>query len=124
MVALAPMVAPLPTCVFRNWFLRLTALRGLDEILKLKKGESLLDTVHTLDAIWSPGIKLNSKTGATTIESGESVSWLVGQLTVDKRELTFASAIWRSKGGVDTLDATRLAIQTLVDRGVLKKPAR
>jgi len=80
--------------------------------------------VHTLDAIWSPGIKLNSKTGATTIESGESVSWLVGQLTVDKRELTFASAIWRSKGGVDTLDATRLAIQTLVDRGVLKKPAR
>ena len=59
-----------------------------------------------------------------TIESGESVSWLVGQLTVDQRRLTFASAMWRSKGGVDTLDATRLAIQTFVDRGVLTKPAR
>lgn len=80
--------------------------------------------VHNLDAIWSPGITLNSKTGATTIESGESVSWLVGQLTIDKRELTFASAMWKSKGGVDTLDAARLALQTFVDHGVLSKPAR
>jgi len=80
--------------------------------------------VHQLDAAWRPGITLNSKTGATTIESGESVSWLVGQLTVDTRKLTFASATWRSKGGVDTLDATREAIQAFVNRGVLAKPAR
>jgi beta-lactamase class D len=80
--------------------------------------------VHKLDAIWSSGLKLNSKTGATTLESGESVSWLVGQLSIDKRKLTFASAMWRSKGGVDTLDGARLAIQTLIDRGVLSKPAR
>ena len=80
--------------------------------------------VHTLAAEWRNGIVLNSKTGATTIESGESVSWLVGQLAVDDRKLTFASAVWRAKGGVDTLDATRLAIKTFVDRGVLPKASR
>jgi beta-lactamase class D len=80
--------------------------------------------VHTLDASWRNGITLNSKTGATTIESGESVSWLVGQLTVDDRKVTFASAVWRAKDGVDTLDAVRLAIKTLVDRGVLAKASR
>jgi beta-lactamase class D len=80
--------------------------------------------VHKLDATWDPRFKLNSKTGATTIESGESVSWLVGQLAVDRRKVTFASAVWQSKGGVDTLDATTLAIQTFVERGVLSKPAR
>ena len=66
------------------------------------------------------GISLNSKTGASTIASGESVSWLVGQLTVDQRDVIFASAVWRPSGGVDTLDATRLAIKTFVDRGVLR----
>ena len=80
--------------------------------------------VHTLDAQWRDGISLNSKTGATTIESGESVSWLVGQLTVDGRPRAFASAVWRAKGGVDTLDATRLAIKTFVEHGVLPKPKR
>jgi hypothetical protein len=66
-------------------------------------------------------IVLNSKTGATTINAGESVSWLVGQLTVDQKKLVFASAVWRENGGVDTLDATRLAIKTFVDHGVLKR---
>ena len=80
--------------------------------------------IHKLDANWRNGITLNSKTGATTIESGESVSWLVGRLTVDDRQLTFASAVWRAKGGVDTLDAVRLAIKTFVDRGVLAKASR
>ena len=80
--------------------------------------------VHKLDATWRSGISLNSKTGATTIESGESTSWLVGELTVDARRLTFASAVWRDKGGVDTLDATGLAIKTFVDRGVLSKQPR
>jgi beta-lactamase class D len=77
--------------------------------------------VTRLAAQWRRGISLNSKTGATTIESGESVSWLVGQLTVDQRKMAFASAVWRSSGGVDTLDATRLAIKTFVERGVLPR---
>ena len=77
--------------------------------------------ITTLDADWRPGIALNSKTGATTIASGESVSWLVGQLTVDQRKLVFVSAVWRASGGVDTLDAARLAIKTFVDRGVLRR---
>jgi beta-lactamase class D len=80
--------------------------------------------VHMLDAKWRNGIALNSKTGATTIASGESVSWLVGQLTVDGRALTFASAVWRIEGGVDTLDATKLAIDTFADGKVLRKPQR
>lgn len=80
--------------------------------------------LQTLEAQWRAGISLNAKTGATTIESGESVSWLVGQLAVDGRALTFASAVWRGQGGVDALDAARLAIQTFVDRGLLLKTAR
>ena len=76
--------------------------------------------VHKLDAQWKDGIALNSKTGATTTAK-ESVSWLVGQLTVGERRLTFASAVWRA-GGVDTLDATRLAIRTFVTRGILEQP--
>jgi beta-lactamase class D len=80
--------------------------------------------VHRLDAAWEDGVSLNSKTGATTIETGESVSWLVGELTVDNRKVSFASAVWRDKGGVDSLDAARLAIRTFVDRGVLQKASR
>jgi beta-lactamase class D len=75
--------------------------------------------ITQLEAEWGPGMSLNSKTGASTIASGESVSWLVGQLTVERRRLIFASAVWRPKGGVDTLDATRQAIKTFVGRGVL-----
>lgn len=77
--------------------------------------------VSRLDAQWRSGISLNSKTGAATIESGESVSWLVGQLTVDQRKMVFVSAVWRPRGGVDSLDATRLAIKTFADRSVLQK---
>lgn len=80
--------------------------------------------VTPLDAQWRSSISLNSKTGATTIESGESVGWLVGQLTVDQRTIVFASAVWRQRGGVDTRDATRLAIKTFVDRGVLQPRSR
>jgi beta-lactamase class D len=76
--------------------------------------------ITKLDSQWRSGISLNSKTGASTIASGESVSWLVGRLTVDQRKIVFASAVWRPSGGVDTLDAARLAIKTFVDRGVLQ----
>lgn len=77
--------------------------------------------ITRLAAQWRPGIKLNSKTGATTIASGESVSWLVGRLTVDQRQIVFASAAWREKGGVDGLEATNLAIKTFIVHGALKK---
>jgi beta-lactamase class D len=74
-----------------------------------------------LEADWRPGLSLNSKTGATTTESGESVSWLVGQLTVEQRKLVFVSAVWRTSGDVDGLDAALLAIKTFIDRGVLQR---
>ncbi|HEX8027188.1 MAG TPA: penicillin-binding transpeptidase domain-containing protein [Vicinamibacterales bacterium] len=77
--------------------------------------------VHQLDAAWRRGISLNSKTGATTIDSGEGVSWLVGQLTVDQRRIPFVSAVWRASGGVDSMEATRLAIKTFVERGILHR---
>ena len=76
--------------------------------------------VHKLDAPWRRGVSLNAKTGATTLASGDSVSWLVGQLTVDGRRIPFASAAWRVNGGVDGMDATRLAIKTFVERGFLR----
>lgn len=77
--------------------------------------------ITKLDADWRPGISLNAKTGATTVASGESVSWLVGQLSVDQRRMVFVSAAWRPSGGVDGLDATRLAINTFVDRDALSR---
>jgi beta-lactamase class D len=76
--------------------------------------------VHKLDTKWRDGVALNSKTGATRLQSGESVSWLVGQLTVDRRQIVFASAVW-STGIVDNLDAVRLAIDTFVQRGILTR---
>lgn len=76
--------------------------------------------IKQLDAAWRDGIALNAKTGATTIASGLSVSWLVGQLTVDSRRLVFASAMW-TPDGIDGLAAAELAIKTFVDYDVLKK---
>ena len=76
--------------------------------------------VVQLNGEWREGVSLNSKTGATTIASGESVSWLVGQLTADQKKIVFASAVWRAKGGVDTLEAAQLAIKTFVDRGIIR----
>ena len=75
--------------------------------------------VHQLAARWRDGITLSSKTGAT-MTAGTAVSWLVGQLTIDGRRLVFASTVWR-KGEVDGLDATRLAIDQFVARGMLAK---
>jgi beta-lactamase class D len=77
--------------------------------------------VHPLDAHWRQGISLNSKTGATTLASGQGISWLVGQLAVDGRTFTFATAAWRAAGGIDTLEAARRTIAAFVERGVLQK---
>jgi beta-lactamase class D len=76
--------------------------------------------VHTLAASWPPGALLNAKTGATTIANGESVSWLVGALDVSGRRHVFASAVWRERGGVDQLDAARLAVKTFDRRGLCR----
>jgi beta-lactamase class D len=76
--------------------------------------------VEKLAATWRNGISLNAKTGATTIASGLSVSWLVGQLTVDSKKLVFASAMWK-QDGIDNLAAARLAIRTFVEHRILKK---
>ena len=76
--------------------------------------------VHKLDVQWRSSMSLNAKTGATTIASGQSISWLVGRVTADGRALTFASAVWRAAGGVDGLDATRLLVNAMRERGVVR----
>ena len=73
--------------------------------------------VHKLPDAWPAHAELNSKTGASTT-ARESVSWLVGALTVSGKRYVFASAVWR-QGGVDQLAATHHAIATFRDRGIL-----
>jgi beta-lactamase class D len=76
--------------------------------------------VHRLDAVWPAGAALNSKTGASTIANGESVSWLVGRLAVDGNYYVFAGAVWRARGGVDTLDGARAAVRAFKTQRVLR----
>ena len=75
--------------------------------------------MHKLNVTWREGLRLNSKTGAATIANGESVSWLVGRFTVDGVPIVFASAVWRSSGGVDTVAAVELAAKAFRDSGLL-----
>ena len=75
--------------------------------------------VHMVDGGWSGNVRLNAKTGATTTAKKESVSWLVGSLTVAGKNHVFASAVWRDGAPVDGLDAARFAIKTFIDRGLL-----
>lgn len=79
--------------------------------------------VHRLTLSWPAGVVLSSKTGATTIASRESVSWLVGVLTVRDARYVFASAVWR-EDGVNQLDAARLAIKIFNERGLCRCPLR
>ena len=77
--------------------------------------------VHRLRPPRPRDVVLNAKTGATTIASGESVSWLVGALRVRDKHHVFASAVWRERGGVvDQLDAARLAVATFARKGLLE----
>lgn len=66
------------------------------------------------------GVSLNAKTGATTIANGESVSWLVGQLTADGVRHVFASAAWRPSGGVDNLEGIWAAERAFAEKGLVK----
>ena len=62
-------------------------------------------------------VQLVAKTGVTTAD-GTRVSWLVGALDANGQRHIFASAVWRA-GEVDPLDATKQAIATFVERGLL-----
>jgi beta-lactamase class D len=73
--------------------------------------------VHQLKGDWRHAT-LNSKTGATTTDNYR-VSWLVGSLRTNGRDYVFASAVWRTDGEVDTLDAAHLAAGTFIDAGLL-----
>jgi beta-lactamase class D len=73
--------------------------------------------VHKLPGPWHGGAVLHSKTGATTT-SRESVSWLVGALTVGGKRYVFASAAWSDRG-VDQLAATHHAMATFRQRRIL-----
>ena len=75
--------------------------------------------LHKVAAPWVNGTELQAKTGATTAADGTSVSWLVGALTRDGHRHVFVSAVWRA-GAVDPLDASRQAMATFVERGLLK----
>ena len=74
--------------------------------------------LHKVTAPWAQGIQLLTKTGATTAD-GAGVSWLVGAIDNNGRRHVFASAVWRA-GGVDPLEATKQAVTTFGDRGLLK----
>jgi beta-lactamase class D len=74
--------------------------------------------VHRIDGDWA-GLVLTSKTGATTTADGQGVSWLVGAVVRDRRHHVFASAAWNDGGPVDSLEATHLAVRTLIARGVV-----
>jgi beta-lactamase class D len=65
-----------------------------------------------------PGVELNAKTGATTLASGESVSWLVGQATVKATRHVFAGAAWAPSGGVDNLAGVRAVERALAAKGL------
>ena len=73
--------------------------------------------VHRLEGDWREA-SLNAKTGATTA-AGYRVSWLAGELQVRKGRFAFASAVWRSNGPVDTLDAAKLAARTFTQLRLL-----
>lgn len=75
--------------------------------------------VKVLDVAWPAGATLNSKTGATTIASGESVSWLVGRFTKDGRSYIFASAAWSLTSGVDNLAGSDAAMRAFKERKLL-----
>jgi beta-lactamase class D len=73
--------------------------------------------VHPVAGDWQ-NARLNAKTGATTTPEYR-VSWLVGMVRSGDRDYVFASALWRSKGAVDTLDGTQLAVKTFIQLRIL-----
>jgi beta-lactamase class D len=74
--------------------------------------------VHPIAGDWSSA-SLHAKTGATTTADNRTVSWLVGALTSAGREHVFASVVWNDGEAVDSLEATRRAVRTFIDRGLV-----
>ncbi len=77
---------------------------------------------HPLAAAWRDGLSLSAKTGAATAGAGTSVSWLVGQLMVDRNPHIFASAVWANGGLVDPLAGAHEAVRELRRRGLATGP--
>jgi beta-lactamase class D len=80
--------------------------------------------VHELDGRWTPDVRLNAKTGASTPANGKTVSWLVGALSAAGRDQVFASAVWGDDEGIEILDGPRLAVKTFIERGLLQPKPR
>jgi beta-lactamase class D len=80
--------------------------------------------VHDLDGQWTSDVRLNAKTGASTTANGETVSWLVGALSLTGRDHVFASAVWGDDEAVELLDGPRLAVATFIERGLLQPKPR
>jgi beta-lactamase class D len=80
--------------------------------------------VHDLDGHWTPDVRLNAKTGASTTAGGETVSWLAGALSVGGRDHVFASAVWGDDEAVDILDGPRLAVKAFIERDLLQATPR
>jgi beta-lactamase class D len=74
--------------------------------------------VHPVGGDWRDAT-LNAKTGATTTPDYR-VSWLVGLVHSGNRDYVFSSAVWRTKGDVDTLEGTRLAVKTFIQLQILR----
>jgi len=68
---------------------------------------------------WPPDASWRAKTGRTQFD-GRRVNWLVGDLAVGGRSYLFASAVWRDGEDLGAVDAAQLALNTFVQRGMLK----
>jgi beta-lactamase class D len=68
---------------------------------------------------WPQDATWRAKTGRTQFD-GRRVNWLIGDLTVSKRSYLFASAVWRDGADIDAVDAAQRALNTFVERGLLK----
>jgi beta-lactamase class D len=73
-------------------------------------------------AAWPKDAAWRAKTGRTEFD-GRRVNWLVGDLRVGKRSHLFASAVWRDNAEIGAVDAAQRALNTFVERGLLK-PAK
>jgi beta-lactamase class D len=79
--------------------------------------------VSRLEGTWPAGATWNAKTGRAGY-AGRSVSWLVGELSVDRDAYVFAAAVWRDGGPVGFLDGAHAAVTAFIERGLLKPSPR
>ena len=69
-----------------------------------------------------PGVTWRPKTGRTTVDR-RPVNWLVGDVTVGARGYAFAAVVWRDDAAaIAPGESAQLAVNTLVERGVIVTP--